>query len=54
VEVIIISKTKKKKARMSRSKFKAVLIVFLDIEGIVMAEWVPSAQTVSQQYLMKF
>ncbi|KAG7170895.1 Mariner Mos1 transposase-like 4 [Homarus americanus] len=39
-----------KKAHMSRSKFKAMLIVFFDIQGIVMAEWVPSSQTVNQQY----
>ncbi|KAL4101082.1 hypothetical protein QTP88_021102 [Uroleucon formosanum] len=30
-----------KKARMSKSKFKAMLIVFFDINGIVMTEWVP-------------
>jgi len=35
---------------MSRSKFKAMLIVFFDIQGIVMAEWVHSGQTVNQQY----
>ena len=29
-----------KKARMSKSKFKAMLIVFFDINGIVMTEWV--------------
>ena len=34
----------KKKARMSRSKFKAMLIVFFDIQDIVMAEWVPTAR----------
>jgi len=45
VEVNIISKTKK--ARMSCSKFKAMLIVFFDIQGIVMAEWVTSGQTVN-------
>jgi len=45
LEVNIISKTKK--ARMSRLKFKAILIVFFDIQGIVMAEWVPSGQTVN-------
>jgi len=39
-----------KKARMSRSKFKAMLMVFFDIQGIVMAEWVPSGQMVNQQY----
>jgi len=39
----------KKKTRMSRSQFKAMLIVFFDIQGIVMAEWVASGQTVNQQ-----
>ena len=37
----------KKKACMSRSKFKAMLIVFFDIQGIVMAEWVTSGQMVN-------
>jgi len=31
-------------------KFKAMLIVFFDIQGIVMAEWVPIGQTVNQHY----
>jgi len=31
-----------KKKRMSLSKFKAMFIVFFDIQGIVMAEWLPS------------
>jgi len=44
---------KKKKPRMGRSKFKAMLIVFFDIQGIVMAEWVPSGQTISQQYYIE-
>jgi len=44
------SSPRPKKARMSCSKFKAILIVFFDIQGIVMAEWVPSGQTVNQQY----
>ena len=35
---------------MSHSKFEAMLIVFFDIQGIVMAECVPSSQTVNQQY----
>ncbi|KAL4131731.1 hypothetical protein QTP88_009004 [Uroleucon formosanum] len=30
-----------KKARMSKSKFKAMLIVFFDIKGIIFVEWVP-------------
>ena len=42
-----------KKARMSHSKFKAMSIVFFDIQGIVMAEWVPSGQTVNQQYYIE-
>jgi hypothetical protein len=32
-----------KRARMSCSKFKAMLIVFFDIQGIVMVEWVLSS-----------
>ena len=38
---------------MSCSKFKAMLIVFFDIQGIVMAEWVPIGQTVNQQYYIE-
>jgi hypothetical protein len=38
---------------MSRSKFKAMLTVFFDIHGIVMAEWVRSGQTENQHYYMK-
>jgi len=51
VEVNIISKTKK--ARMSLSTFKAKLIIFFDIQGNVMAEWVTSGQTVNQQYYIE-
>ena len=47
------SSPRPKKARMSRSKFKAVLIVFFDIQGTAMAEWVPSGQTVNQQYYIE-
>ncbi|XP_026818992.1 histone-lysine N-methyltransferase SETMAR-like [Rhopalosiphum maidis] len=36
-----------KKARMSKSKFKAILIVFFEIKGIIFVEWVPSGQTVN-------
>jgi len=35
------------------SKFKAMLFVFFDIQVIVMAEWVPSGQTVNQQYYIE-
>ena len=38
---------------MSRSKFKAMFIVFFDIQSILMAEWVPSSQTVNQQYYIE-
>ena len=44
------SSPRPKKACRSRSKFKAMLIVFFDIHGNVMAEWVPSGQMVNQQY----
>jgi hypothetical protein len=39
--------------RPGRSKFKAMLIVFFDIQGIVVAEWVPSGQTVNKQYYLE-
>jgi hypothetical protein len=42
-----------KKARMSLSKFKVMLIAFFDIQGIAMAEWVPSGQMVNQQYYIE-
>jgi hypothetical protein len=39
------------KSKMSshtrHSKIKAMLIVFFDIQGVVMADWVPSGQTVT-------
>ena len=37
------SSPRPKKARMSCLKFKGMLIVFFDIQGIVMAQWVPSS-----------
>jgi hypothetical protein len=46
-------KSMKDDDRPGRSKFKAMLIVFFDIQGIVMAEWVPSGQTVNQQYYLE-
>ena len=51
MEFNIIFRTKE--ARMSRSKFKVMLIVFFDIQGIVITEWVPSSQTVNQQYYIE-
>ena len=38
---------------MSHLKLKAMLIVFFDIQGIEMAEWVPSGQMVNQQYYIE-
>ena len=42
-----------KKARMSKSKLKVMLIVFFDINGIIMIEWVPQGQTVNQHYYIE-
>ncbi len=42
-----------KKARMLWSKFTAMLIVFSDINSIVMTEWVPEGQIVNQTYYLK-
>ena len=41
---------RKKKARMSKSKFKAMMIVFFDIQGVIYIDWVPEGQTVNQVY----
>jgi len=47
VELNIISN--KQKAGMSLSNFKAMLIVFFDIQRIVLSGWVPSGQAVNHQ-----
>ena len=47
------SSPRQKKARMSMSKFKAMIIVFSDIRGIVPIEWVPEGRTVNQVYYME-
>lgn len=41
-----------KKVRMSKSKFKAMIIVFFDIYSIVYIHWVPKGQTVNQHYYL--
>ena len=41
-----------KKARMSKSKFKAMMNVFSDIHRIVYLHWVPEGQTVNQHYYL--
>ncbi|GFW34657.1 hypothetical protein TNCV_952851 [Trichonephila clavipes] len=42
---------KSKTALMSKSKFKVMLIVFFDINVLLMMEWVQEGQTVNQYYL---
>jgi len=39
-----------KKARMSKSKIKTMLICFFDSQGVVHKEFVPRGQTVNKQY----
>lgn len=39
-----------KKARMGKSKFKAMMIVFFYIRAIIYIDWVPEGQTVNQIY----
>ena len=39
-----------KKARMSKSKIKSILICFFDSQGIVHKEFVPPGQTVNQTF----
>lgn len=41
-----------KKARMSKSKIKAMMMVFFDSRGIVLLEWVPQGQTVNSVYYL--
>jgi len=43
-----------KKVRMSKSKIKAMLICFLDSQGVVHKEFVPPGQTVNKQYYCEF
>jgi len=42
-----------KKAQISKSKFKAMLIVFFDFKGIIILESVPSEQTVNQYHYIE-
>jgi len=47
------SSPRQKKARMSKSKFKAMMIVFYDIRGIIYVHWVPEGQTVNQHFYIE-
>jgi len=44
------SSPRQKNARQSKSKFKTMMIVFFDIQGIVYMGWVPVSQTINQVY----
>jgi hypothetical protein len=41
-----------KNARMNNLKVKAMMIVFFDIRGVIMIEWVPKGQTINQKYYL--
>jgi hypothetical protein len=43
----------KKKARMSKSRIKTMLVVFFDIRGIIITQYIPSGQTVNQTYYIE-
>jgi hypothetical protein len=42
-----------KKARMSKSKVKTIMIVSFNIRGAIMIEWVPEGQAVNQKYYLE-
>lgn len=42
-----------KKARMSKSKVKVMLIVFFDVRGVVHSEFVPEGQTVNADFYLE-
>jgi histone-lysine N-methyltransferase SETMAR len=42
-----------KKTRMSKSKIKTMLVVFFNIQGIIMTQYVPPSQTVNQTYYIE-
>lgn len=41
------------KARMSKPQVKAMIIVFFNIRGIIMIEWVSDDQMVNQKYYLE-
>jgi hypothetical protein len=42
-----------KKARMSKSKIKTMLVIFFNIQGIIMTWYVPPGQTVNETYYVE-
>ncbi|UYV83548.1 hypothetical protein LAZ67_23001439, partial [Cordylochernes scorpioides] len=47
------SSPRPKKARMSKSRIKTMIIVFFDIRGIVHCEFVPQGQTVNSAFYLE-
>ncbi|GFW13995.1 mariner Mos1 transposase [Trichonephila clavipes] len=47
------SSPRSKKARMSKSRIKTMVIVFFDIRGIVHCEFVPQGQTVNSAFYLE-
>ncbi|UYV75320.1 hypothetical protein LAZ67_12003485 [Cordylochernes scorpioides] len=47
------SSPRPKKARMSKSRIKTIIIVFFDIRGIVHCEFVPQGQTVNSAFYLE-
>jgi hypothetical protein len=45
--------TSSPRPKKAHESFKVQGHVFFDIQGIVMAEWVPSSQMVNQQYYVE-
>jgi len=39
-----------KKAQQRKSKFKAMMIIFFNIRGIVHVDWVPEVQNIDRVY----
>lgn len=47
-----VTSPRPKKAKMSRSQEKAMIIPFFDSQGIIHIEWVPQGQTVNKEYYL--
>ncbi len=41
-----------KKAHMSKSKIKSMLIIFFNSQGVIMKEWLPQSRTVNTEYYL--
>jgi hypothetical protein len=45
--------TKNEKSMNDKSNMKAMTIIFFNIRGVIMIEWVPEGQTVNQKYYLE-